>query len=207
MMKALARFLLSFELLVSHPGEWWQERNWLFKFIFVVSSIFAINGGTLFLYQKWSTQPNGQELQLSGQDRQEITALKQQIAELKAKQEAFLSKLGGKSELATAVADEIDARNPQGVGLGGGVIDESEDEENDEAATTSARIVFLPPDKGETTPLYKQPNAKSAVVTSIATDTWYLIVNRETGWYQVEVDEDGRIGWIPASVAQEQGLE
>lgn len=205
MMKALARFLLSVELLFSHPGKWWGERSWLLKSLLFLSIISIINGGTLWVYQKWNVRPADQTVQLNNQASQEITALRQQIAELKRQQQDLKEGLAGQTVSAAETVAAADSQIPPAIG--GLTTEQLPDEASDDQATESARIVFLPAGKGETTPLYKQPEAKSAVVTTIPTDTWYLIVNKRDGWYQIEVDEDGRIGWIPASVAIEQGLE
>jgi hypothetical protein len=205
MMKALARFLLSLELLFSHPGKWWREQAWLIKTLWFLLLMAAINGGSLWFYQKWMVRPSQPVFQTNGRADQEIGDLRRQIVELKGKQDSLLDRLAEKDRPASAAAAGSPERNQ--TGIGGGVIPELAEEESDAWASESARIVFLPATKAETTSLYKQPDAKGTVLTTIPTDTWYLIVNKRNGWYQIEVDEDGRIGWIPSAVAVEQGLE
>ncbi len=204
-MNILTSLLLSGHELWYHPHHWWAARHWSFKLLLTLAVIPTISATSIWAYQAQNQITPSQLTEFQQTQYPELIALKHQLQAVQRTQEELLAQLEPTNPT-MAVLGTSSASNSS-------LISELQDYQDKTAAkiTTLERdqtpgtieMVFVPKRTSATTELYQEPTEHSLVLTTIPTNTWYVVVGRENSWYQLELDETNLTGWVPSSLVQE----
>lgn len=187
-MKLIARLIVSLERFWSDPAKWWGRLPGGLKFGFAFLSLPVISVTTILLYQARMGASTQQLTELGAQQQVELTKLRQELSDLRSRQEKLLKNLTEEKTLGlSTLAAQIRARVQTSL---------DQYEVKTETATSAGRVYVIP---GETTTtkLYQKPDKASHVVANIPTDAWYLVIMKQEGWYELQLEESRIVGWIP----------
>lgn len=171
------------ESLFKNPVQWFNNRNWFFRWLIVLTVIPATSTLSILSYQALSVpkatantqvdiqkaiQADIQALQIS--QRAETAKLMKQIEELKQKR-------------------EIEPQERQAT------KNASSSAESDE------ELLYLTNGKPEVS-VYAHPDKLSAVVASFPNDSMHFYVDHQEGWYKIDLEGDA-YGWVASDNAVE----
>jgi TolA-binding protein len=209
-MKTIARIFISTEMLLKNPGKWWGNRHWLLKLIVILLGSTALSASSVGAYNAVTRNSADSARSLQIETVQELLTLKRQVAELEQRHSELSEDLARISHNSTSNeilgAEQLEPASNQFL------IDELEDYQASTAAKIdtladakdkNSNLIFVPKRDSATHRLYQSNSEASPVVTTIQTDYWYVFLQKETDWYQIEIEDSELTGWIPAKLVQE----